>query len=150
MLPTLEGGLASNNPRSSVVAGGGFFQAGEDGVVMCRFAWADPETGIVSNSRTSPAQLLGIVQPIPGYWRAMVRDGRAIRPGNPVTLYATGDLYVRFPAGAVPGDVVYASTLDGAPISGEATDAEPTPWFVVTAAAPEELALISTWSQVRT
>jgi hypothetical protein len=143
----LDGAFASRNPRSALVAGGGFFRAADpDGVIMARFAWANPETGLASSERVTANDLLGFVQPVPGYWRMMVREGRYIRPGLPVTLFAGGDFWARFADGALMGQRVYASILDGAVISGEAYDAEPTPWFVVTNAAPGELAVISTWS----
>jgi len=113
---------------------------------MAHFAWANPETGFVASQPQSPADLLGFVQPYPGFlWRA-VRDCRIIRPGYEVTLFANGDFYARFAAGAAPGQRVFASALDGAPISGEADDAEATPWHVAVGCAPGDLAIISQWS----
>ncbi len=113
---------------------------------MARFAWADVETGLAASQPQAADNLLGFVQPYPGYaWRA-VRDGRIIRPGYGVTLFAAGDFYAMFPGGAEGGARVYASTLDGTPISGEAVDAEITPWYVAAGCAPGELAIISQWS----
>lgn len=143
----IAGAFASTNPRSVLLAGGGSFRAADpDGVYMARFAWADVETGFAASQPQTAHDLLGFVQPYPGYaWRA-VREGRIIRPGYGVTMFASGDFYVRFASGAEGGQRVYASTLDGSPISGEADDAEPTPWFVAAGCAPGELAIISTWS----
>jgi hypothetical protein len=113
---------------------------------MARFAWADVETGFAASSPQTPNDLLGFVQPYPGYaWRA-VRDGRIIRPGYGLTMFGGGDFYARFPSGAEGGARVYASTLDGSPISGEADGANITPWYVAIGCAPGELAIISTWS----
>lgn len=113
---------------------------------MARFAWADTETGFAASHPQTANDLLGFVQPYAGPMRRWVRDGRIIRPGNPVTMFGTGDFYARFASGAEGRARVYASTLDGAPISGEADDAEPTPWYVAAGCAPGELAIISTWS----
>lgn len=147
MFPALAGAFASPNPRTVLPAGGGSFIAAEpDGVYMARFAWANVETRQASSFPTSPDDLLGFVQPYPGYWRTLVRDGRIIRPGNGVTLFTGGDFYARFEAGAEFGARVYASTVDGAPLSGEHDDAEPTRWRVVAGCGPGGLAIISTWS----
>lgn len=139
----LNGAFASRNPRTVLLAGGGFFRAAApDGLVMARFGFADPLTGLAANYRTYDRELLGFVQPVAGRWRLNMRDCRAIRPGYEVTLFARGDFYVQFPSGAERGQIVYASVLDGTPISGEATDAEPTPWEVAYGCNPGELAII--------
>lgn len=143
----LAGAFASTNPRSVLLAGGGSFRAADpDGVYMAHFAWANVETGYAASQPQTANDLLGFVQPYPGMlWRA-VRAGRIIRPGYGVTMFATGDFYARFPGGAEIGSRVYASTLDGTPIAGEADDAEVTPWSVAAGCAPGELAIISSRS----
>ncbi len=117
---------------------------------MAHFAWANVETGFAANDRQASDDLLGFVQPYPGYmWRA-VRDCRIIRPGYGLTMFKNGDFYARFPAGAEIGSRVYASTLDGTPVAGDPltppVDTEVTPWWVAGGCAPGELAIISTWS----
>ncbi len=77
----------------------------------------------------------------------MSTDGAIIRPGYPVTLFAGGDFYARFAAGAEVYSRVYASLLDGAPVSGEADAAIVTPWYVLQSCAPGGVAIISTWSK---
>lgn len=143
------GAFASNNPRSSLLAGGGFFKAAQpDGLYMARFGWADPNTGWAYSDRVA-GRLLGFVQPVAGFRRQLTRptaDGVLIRPGYPVTLFSAGDFYVQFAAGAVAGSRVYASYVDGKAISGQAASAELTPWFVNTNCAPGGLAIISTRS----
>lgn len=138
------GAFASPNPRSSLVAGGGFFVAGPDGLYMARFGWADPATGLARSERVAGA-LLGFVQPIVGFRRQIsVRD--MIRPGYPVTLFSAGDFFARFDGGAIVGQPVYASIVDGKAISGEADAAELTPWVITRGCGPGGLAIISTWS----
>lgn len=140
------GAFASNNPRSVTVAGGGFFTAADDGLIMAHFGWADPQTGRAGNL-FNPDGMLGLVQPQAGYRARLSVDGVHIRPGYPVTLFAAGDFYARFAAGAESGSRVYASMLDGAPISGESDAAIATPWYVVQGCPPGGLAIISTWSR---
>jgi hypothetical protein len=139
------GAFASRNPRSVVLAGGGFFVAGPEGLHMAHFGWANPETGLAESSPNGG--LLGFVQPVVGSWRRLSVDGLLIRPGYNVTLFAGGDFYARFAEGASPLQPVYASTLDGAAISGEADAAELTPWYTASECAPGGLAIISTWSK---
>lgn len=148
----LEGAFASANPRAVMLAGSVMFRAGEDGLAAARFGWADHATGLAANERTSPAQQLGFVLPVFGGINAVriSRGVRYIRPGLNVTLMAGGDFWVRFNSGAQAGQPVYASLVDGIPISGEAADAELTPWWVATDAEPGGLAIISTTSKVST
>jgi hypothetical protein len=79
-----DGAFASTNPRASLLAGSSMFRAGEDGLAVARFAWADADTGLVSNSRTRPTQLLGFVIPVVA-GRFVVRVSRGVRyvaPGS--------------------------------------------------------------------
>jgi hypothetical protein len=144
----IPGAFASNNPRSVVIAGRGFFVAGDDGLIMAHFGWADPVTGKAGNLY-NPEGMLGFVQPQTGARRRMSVDyaEALIRPGYGVTLFSGGDFYARFAGGAEAGSRVYASMLDGAPISGEADDAIATPWYVLQSVAAGGVAIISTWSR---
>lgn len=150
MINAAEGAFASRNPRAVVLAGSSMFRAGEDGLAVARFAWADVESGLANNARTSATQLLGFVLPAVNGWAAVriTRGVRYIRPGLQVTLMSGGDFWARFAGGALAGDRVYASLVDGTLVSGEADDAEATPWFVALDAAPGSLAIISTTSKV--
>lgn len=143
------GAFASNNPRSSLLAGGGFFRAADpDGLYMGRFGWASPSTGWARSDKVAGA-LLGFVQPVAGFRRQLTRptaQGVIIRPGYQVTLFSSGDFYAHFADGALAGARVYASDVDGRAISGQAAGATITPWFVNTNCAPGGLAIISTWS----
>lgn len=145
----LDGAFASDNPRTSLLAGPLQWRASDpDGLAVARFGWASKATGRAANIRTDATDLLGFVLPIIATWqRVRVDLGRFyIRPGLEVTLCSRGDFYARFPDGAQRGQPVYASTLDGSPISGYAADAELTQWSVVTSCGPGQLAIISTWS----
>lgn len=150
LLPPFPGGFASLNPRAAVLAGGGFLRAGADGLIAARFGWGDPSTGLAWNTRTTDDSTLGLVAPMPGYWRWATTDaGRLIRPGLQVTLYSMGDFWARFVDGAEPGARVYASLVDGSPLAAytQPDESEETPWMVVVGTEPGGLAVISTWSR---
>lgn len=148
--PTFEGVFASLNPRAVLLAGSVAFRAGNDGLAVARFGWANADSGLVDNTRTSSGQLQGYVYPVVSGNSAMRvhRGQRFVRPGVGVTLYRNGDFWVRFAGGATAGYPVYALLVDGSAISGQAAGAELTPWFVATDAAPGGLAIISTTSKV--
>lgn len=145
-----EGVFASRNPRATLLAGSLAFRAGADGLAVARFGWADADTGFASNARTSPTQALGFVLPVVNGNSAVrvARGVRYARPGVGVTLMAGGDFWAKFDGGASAGSPVYASLVDGSPISGEADAAELTPWYVATDCPPGGLAIISTIQQV--
>lgn len=143
-----EGAFASLNPRVVMLAGSVMYRAGGDGLAVARFAWADPLTGFANNEPTDIGQLLAFVLPVyNGINSVRVSRGvRYIHPGLGVTLLSSADVWVRFIDGASAGQPVYASIVDGSPISGEAADTQLTPWWTVTDADPGELAIISTTS----
>lgn len=128
------------------------FRAAEpDGLAVGVFGWCNPDTGYASNAKTSDASLLGFVLPTYGGWQRLriTPTRQFIRPGLEVTLCSAGDFYTLFPYGSLPGQPVYASIVDGTPISGYSDDAQLTPWSVVTQTAPGGLAIISTWSKIQ-
>jgi hypothetical protein len=141
------------NIAATVTAGpAGSLRAGVHGAGVGRFGWANV-AGIVLNERTSEADILGIVIPQFGPdvdWRQVFYDEVSrtcrVREGLGLTMLARGNVWARFAAGAVPTQPVYANPLDGTAISGYSPDGELTPWSVVTAARPGDLAIISTWS----
>jgi hypothetical protein len=145
-----EGFFASRNPGSVLLAGPIEFRAGVNGLAIARFGWADVESGLVDNVRTTPQQLQGFVFPIvSGFSSTQIVLGvRYARPGVAVTLMQRGDYWVRFPGGARRGAQVYASLVDGTAVSGQAANTEATQWFVATDAGPGSLAIISTSSKV--
>lgn len=154
-VPAVEGAFVFGqyNIVATVNAGpAGSLRAGAGGASVGRFGWAN-ELGIVLNARTTAADLLGVVLPQygPGVdWRRVFYDEVTqtyrIREGMNMAMLSRGNVWVRFPAGAVPAQPVYANPLDGTAISGYSLVGELTPWSVVSAAGPGELAIISTWS----
>lgn len=144
-----EGSFASDNPRAVILAGVSSFRAAApDGLAVGVFGWADADTGYAANERTAAHQTLGFVIPVyAGYCPVFQRTGcrSFVRPGYQVTLCSGGDFWAKFDAGAEPGQPVYASPVDGSAISGYVAGAELTRWTVATAAAPGELAIITTY-----
>jgi hypothetical protein len=59
-------------------------------------------------------------------------------------MHTAGNFWLRFAGGALPGNSVYASLVDGSAVSGSAADCELTPWFVCSIAPPGQLAIVST------
>jgi hypothetical protein len=150
---TRPGGAVSNSP----------------GTIQGRFGWYNDATRQVNNTRVAATDTLGIVVP----YRSMSPNGGVvggprglagpqasytwefwddttppngvlrIRPGLGVTLGASGNFWLRFQGGAIVGNPVYASLVDGSAISGIMTNAELTPWYVCTVARPGGLAIVS-------
>lgn len=109
----VAGDFASNNPIFSLVAGEGQLKAGEDGVTVGVFAYADLSTGLVSNKHTEGARV-GFVPrslnlPILGYNE---EASLVIPQGREITLIATGDFIINLDSGNV-GDAIIASKEDG-------------------------------------
>jgi hypothetical protein len=150
-----------------VQAGAQALVAGPNGVTLGRFGYQEPSTGQVSSQRTTLTQRLGFVLPTYGTWnRLYCEEGVWIlREGLGVTLASAGRLGCRFAGGALPGDPVYASWLDGsastAPIiwtadsalvtadslvTADGTASELTQFIVETYAPPGCLAWISPWA----
>ena len=143
-------------PFASALAGAGSYTAPEGGTIMGRFGWADPATGLVNNTRTSPADQIGIVLPyrdrsgasvvgVGWTWSFFdpVANAYRVREGLSVTLMSRGNFWLRFAGGAYYGQPVYASLVDGSAISGDTGGAELTPWIVCSNANPGCLAIVS-------
>jgi hypothetical protein len=143
------GQFASSNPRSILLAGALAYRASvPDGLQVGIFGFADPDTGFVDNARTSLRSRCALVLPIVQY-RALPHHADIIPPGYEVTLATAGDFLVAFPGGAIAGQRVYASILDGSPVSGETPGTEITNWVAMHNAAPGELCVISSWSHMQ-
>lgn len=150
MTPAVEGYFASRNPASVLLAGPVAWRAGNDGLAVARFGFANSDTGLVDNARSNVHQTLAFVFPaVNGNSAVRVwRGQRYVRPGVGVTMMQGGDYWVRFAFGARAGAIVFASTVDGRAISGDSDSAEATRWFVVTDTEPGGLAIISITSRV--
>jgi hypothetical protein len=124
----------------------------------------------VNNARLSPSDMLGVVVPFRSMlganggvvggsrslagpqaswtWEFYDRTiapcgGLRVRPGLAVTLHSRGNFWLRFASGALYGNSVYASLVDGQAVSGPADNTELTPFKVCSIARPGELAIIS-------
>lgn len=115
------GDFVGANPRAVVLAGPGQFVAPAGGLEVGLFAWADTDTGDVSQSY------------IPGYQIGFLhRENNAIiveflgeasvqvLEGLPITLFSQGDFWAKFAGGATPGQSVYADPSTGAALAGAA------------------------------
>jgi hypothetical protein len=159
----IEGGFVSS-PRdrnnapatfNSVPSVLGSWSAPPGGTIQGRFGWANPSTGLVSNTRVSAEDQIGIVLPLSArggvigaghtwqFFDPAVQAFR-IRQGLGVTLIASGPMWLRFAGGAYTGQPIYASLDDGHAISGSAANSELTPWKVASNAPGGGLAITST------
>lgn len=154
-----------------MVAGPGAPVSNIPGTIQGRFGWFNGPSGLVNNTRLSSTDALGIVIPFRSLnngnggvvggpprlagsqasWSWEFFDptiapagGLRVRPGLVVTLHRAGQFWLRFAGGALPGNRVYASLVDGQAVSGVASDTEITPFLVCTVACPGELAIVST------
>jgi hypothetical protein len=139
------GQFASSDPRCVFLSGRvPFLPAGDDGVEVGVFAWVDPDTGKVENTRYSNDYSIGFVLPTADY-EALPLYSNTVPPNCQVSLAVKGEFFGRFRHGSKVGDRVYASVLDGSLISGEAPLAQATSWYVISDVPPGGLAIISTW-----
>lgn len=145
--PAVEGDFASTNPRGSVVAGEGAFQAGATGLTVARFAWIDFATGLVVNNGSGVPNGFIHRENQALNTAYLAASGMVIPSGAPVTVMRSGDYWVKTLTTATVGQKVYASLTTGDVKTG-ATGATvtgyiETQWFVDSAAAVGELIKIS-------
>lgn len=117
--PAVAGDFASTNPFSNVLAGPGALVAPIGGLTVGNFAWVGP-AGQVSQSFVAGWQIgfLGrneqaLIVDFLGETTMVVPQGMLIN-----ALYNEGDFWANFPAGATPGQNVYADPNDGTPLAG--------------------------------
>jgi hypothetical protein len=146
--PAVAGDFASTNPNASMLAGEGALVAGDAGVTVGVFAWADAD-GKVSNKKATNGRI-GFVHreqqaSITGF---LDEQGNTILKGQAMTLMTGGDFWAHFPAGAVIGQNVFAKDTDGTlKSSAAATEAgyTLTKFKVASTAGAGELAKITSW-----
>ncbi len=112
----VEGDFASTNPRAFALSpGGAAFIAGAAGVVMGRFAWADPARAVLSSFGSGapigfvPREQLAIIQ------NYLASYSKTLLSGQPVSVLAKGDVFAK-QAGAAAvtvGMKAYAMFADG-------------------------------------
>jgi hypothetical protein len=141
-----EGAFASKAPACTLT--GNTVVSAVD-LAVGRFAWRDPITGECANAQISGAQY-GIAMPVWGRWPLtyLSRGVRFVRAGKPITLWGSGDFYVRFPNGALIGNTVYIDPATGITYGADAGGFVATKWRVVTNARPGELAIISPYGSI--
>ena len=127
---------------------------GTQDLALGRFAWADPDTGEVSNAATSGFPI-GLALPrranFPGEGSAIyfIRGVRYLRSGKPVTLAETGEFWVRFPQGAWIGANVYADPATGIAYATDGGGFELTKYTAITNASPGCLGIISPYTLIQ-
>lgn len=146
--PAVAGDFASANQHASMLAGEGALVAGENGVTVGVFAWADKD-GQVSN-RKAPGGRIGFVhrEHQASITAFLAENGNTILQGQAMTLMSAGDFWAHFAAGATIGQNVFANDTDGTlKASGSATESGHTltKFKVASTAAAGELAKITTW-----
>lgn len=111
----VAGDFASVNPRVSVVNGPGALVAGTNGVLIGRFAWADANNLTVSNAGTGGAPTGFVARAQQGLITQFLQESSMQIPaGLPVTLYSTGDYWVK-------NDGASASAINGVAYANNAT-----------------------------
>jgi hypothetical protein len=167
--PPLAQNLEIRAPYQSVTAGPLAPRSNVPGTIQGRFGWLNSASGLVNNTRITADDGIGIVIPfrsLNGSNGGVVGGPRGlggsqaswtwefidysvqppvlrVRPGLVVTLHARGAFWLRFAGGALYGNTVYASLVDGSAISGPASDAEATVFKVCSIASPGSLAIVS-------
>ncbi|MEX3614244.1 MAG: hypothetical protein VB141_10945 [Burkholderia gladioli] len=148
--PAVEGDFASANPRAMVLAGPGALVAGDAGVTVGRFAWADAN-GLVTNAGTgAPTGFVHREQQ--GLITIFLMESTMIVPkGLAVTLHNLGDFWAKTGTVATIGQKVFASNTDGSVQTGAAgatvAGYTETKWNVASAGAAGDLIKITTTAQ---
>jgi hypothetical protein len=163
--------LEPRAPFASSSAGPGAPRSNSPGTIQGRFGWLSSATGLVNNTRLDASDQIGVVIPLRSLnpvnggvvggprglagpqaaWTWQFYDptvtpcgGLRVRPGLVVTLHVRGNFWLRFAGGALYGNPVYASLVDGSAVSGPSANCELTPWLVCSQNGPGELAIVST------
>lgn len=115
-----SGDFYGTNPRAVVLAGPGAFVSPAGQLTVGNFAWADTDTGVVSQSEVAGFQLAFVGRaPNQAVITAFLAPSTyLINAGFPVTLHSQGDFWTTFAGGATPGQQVYADPTTGAAIAG--------------------------------
>jgi hypothetical protein len=114
-------------------------------LACARFAWADPATGVTTNTEIEGGRI-GLVMPAPGrnwqatYWE---RGVQYIRAGKPCTVITSADLYCRFPLGGLIGSPVWVDPATGIPYAVDGGGYVPTRFTLVTDTPAGALGVIS-------
>lgn len=118
--PALPGDFCGANPRAVVLGNPGQFQAPSGGCVVGRFVWADTDSGAVSQAYVSGRQIAFLHRDAGATLITTFLDPATYTAlqGLPLSLFAQGEFWGRFAAGAQPGMNVFADPSDGSLLAG--------------------------------
>lgn len=148
----VEGQLASQKMPQAALEGDFKFIVGAAGLTAGRFAYADPLTGLVTNVIPAGKKPTGFV---PTAFNARITTWAAessmlIPAGREITLYTSGDWFVRAGLAAAVDNKVFAVLADGTISAGAAgaviAGAVETEWYVRSSAAVGEIYKMGTWA----
>lgn len=121
----VEGDFASAGVYHSVLAGSQKLVAAATGMIIGRFAWADPTTGLTGNVKANAG-----ANPVLGFARrgentAMITGylqeaSMTVPKGFGVTIYDRGDFWAKTTTTATVGQAVFANDTTGAISTGAA------------------------------
>lgn len=121
----VEGDFASAGVYHSVLAGSQQLVAAAGGLIIGRFAWADPTTGLTGNVKADAG-----ATPVLGFARrgentAMITTylqeaSMTVPKGFGVTIYDRGDFWAKTTTAATVGQAVFANDTTGAISTGAA------------------------------
>lgn len=146
-----EGQPASNSPIIAAAGGPGAFQAGDNGLSMCRFAWRDTANPKLLNN-TGTGKPVGYIYNNANATIDYLKSNSLLIPkGREASPIVGGDFWAKSATEAVVGQKVFAVLADGTLKTGDAgatvDGAVETEWYVASAAAVGDLFVISTWSK---
>lgn len=122
--PGEPGDFYGTNPRTTTIGGPGEFNSPAGGLNVGSFCWVDPDTGDVSQSYVVGSQLAFLHRNNNAVIVSFLAPASyVVNEGLPLDLFSGGDFWALFPAGATPGQRVYADEGTGAPVAGAATTA---------------------------
>lgn len=121
----VEGQFASVSNTHNVLAGVGQLVAGDEGVIVGRFAWANLETGIADTAKPSVLTncAVGFVGRGSNFgiiFNAFDGASMLVSKGYGVTLFDRGDFWVKTTTVATVGQAVFASDTTGEIATGAA------------------------------
>ena len=146
-----EGQVASNSPIIAAAGGAGVFQAGDDGLYMCRFVWRNTvQPNKLDNKGTGKP--VGFVYNNANATIGFLESNSLLIPkGREASPIVGGDFWAKSATVAVIGQKVFAVLADGTiktdAASATVDGAIETEWYVASAAAVGDLFVMSTWSK---
>ncbi|MFP1728020.1 hypothetical protein ACLEEB_14400 [Lonsdalea quercina] len=146
-----SGQPASNSPIIAAAGGPGAFQAGENGLIMSRFAWRNA-TNPQRLDNTGTGKPVGFIYNNANATIGFQQSGSmAIPAGREASPVVGGDFWATATTPATVGQKVFALLASGLLATGDADEtiegAIETDWYVASPAAAGDLLIISTWSK---